>query len=227
MNRLIFSTIVSFLCWALSGQTATTDYLQDAEPVDYNKGLRVSISHFLDPTTPAVVVGYERKVSDRSYLRHEGAIYFRYGFSTEPQGLLGLSGFGVRTAFRRIKPYRFGNSRRERSYIETSLDYRYYDVDVAGDFSRNGFSQRINYAVWQHSLGINLIFGQVLYFGSKLRLDISVGIGGYVAFQRFSEVPEDARFRTNEDVAVWDHSPDGRVTGRPRIPLGLSLVYVL
>ncbi len=166
--------------------------------------VRHSLIHWLDPFLPSAQIGIDYRIAPKHYLRHEVGYFFDIGYE-DPQSLLGLSGFRFRTAFRSYR--RTALPSRRSTYVEFNLDYRYTDMEIAGDFWRDNFNfqQRINYRVWQNSVTGNMQVGQSRAIGKRWRIDLGVGLGLRLNHRKFSSVPDDADFNTNGDLSVWNY----------------------
>jgi len=187
--------------------------------------IRHSFIHWMDPIVPSALVGIDYRIGDHKYLRHELAYIFDLGYE-EPQALTSLSGFRLRTAYRKYHQAP-QLSRRLIGYLEFSADYRYLDVGIDGDFRRDAgnFRQRINYHLWQHSVSLNLLAGMTVPIGAKWLADFGVGGGVRLNHRRYSEVPDDALFITNGVWYLWNYDSRADYSFAISMPIILALCY--
>lgn len=219
--RLPYLPLLLFLLGALPLLGQSTE---QAEEEEIKVMLRHSLIHWLDPLLPSAQVGIDYRLAPKLYLRHEVGYFFDMGYE-EPNALLGLHGLRFRTALRKYR--RTALPSRRSTYLEWNLDYRYIDMEVAGDFWRDNFNfqQRINYRVWQNSLTANFQVGQSRAIGQHWRIDLGIGLGVRVNHRKFSAVPEDANFSTNGQLSAWNYDFRNGYSFGMSMPIVVAIGY--
>ncbi|PHI18803.1 hypothetical protein CEQ90_16240 [Lewinellaceae bacterium SD302] len=228
LSRLFFCLWVCLLLTPLSGQEAD-EVVADDNPPFYDNAIRASLISWLDPSTASARIGFDHRISNRSLLKYEVGYYYRFPSGESSPGLLDLNGFSGHTSLRlwTAGPLSRSNAG-TKNFFDFSLMYRYLDAEIAGDFNRDNFSfsQRINYSVTENSLGLSVSVGRVIILSNHLWLELSMGVGGIVSAQNFSEIPGDASFITNEGLNRWRYRRDQeRAFATLTLPLGFSLLY--
>jgi hypothetical protein len=188
------------------------------------RGLQLSLIHWLDPSVPGPHISYLHALSrDREYLRVELGYLMDLNYQ-EALEVRELSGLRARTTWRKYRyPLSTQGSVRFR---ELSLSYRYLDMALAGDFWRSDFQyqERLTYRLRQHNLSLSYIVGQSLLLAPGLRLDVGIGVGGRLRLPLPGKIPDDAVFDTN-GYFLWFYDDSRRPEFTPTFPVLLHLGY--
>lgn len=204
MRQFYLVSSLALLCLLLFQLPAQGQSTVENEEGEIKMMVRHSIIHWMDPFLPSALVGVDYRIGPKQYLRHEIGYFFEYSHDAE-NSLLNLNGLRLRTAYRKYR--RTALPSRRSTYLEWQLDYRYLDLEIAGDFWRDNFSfqQRIDYRAWQHSFTANVLVGQSRTIGEHWRIDLGIGLGFRLNHRRFSPVPEDTNFNTNGQWTTWNY----------------------
>lgn len=206
----------------LSAQSNALEQLDQQQP---RFMIKHSLSHWLDPYLPGPHLEVEHRHKGTRYWRHQVGYIMDLGLGGQI-AVDNLSGFRLRTGYRKYRraiiPYA------DTPFWEVSLDYRYIDIFLAGDFWRNNFNfqQRLNYNLWQHSISLNYSYGFSVGISPAWRLDVGLGAGVRLNHREYTDLPSDARFDTNGGL-LWGYNSRNGWEFALSVPLVLSVGVAL
>ena len=175
----------------------------------------------MDPYLPGAYIELEHRLKDTRYWRHQVGYISDLGFGGQI-AVENLSGIRLRTGLRKYRRSIIPNA--DVQFWEVSLDYRYIDILLTGDFWRDNFNfqQRLNYNLWQHSISLNYIYGFSAGISKRWRLDVGLGAGVRLNHRDYSDLPSDARFDTNGGL-LWAYNSQNGWEFALSVPVILSL----
>jgi hypothetical protein len=188
------------------------------------QGFGLSLAHPLDPVQPGIYLSYLHQTRELTFARYQVG-YLLFLNYADQDGIQDLTGFRLRTNLRQYRKALIDRGRA--TFWEAGVDYRYLDLTIAGDFSRDRFQyqERINYDMWQHSLSFSILTGASVAFSQRLRLDVGLGAGIRLNYRQFSAVPPDAFFRTNGNIWLWNYQSREGFHATLSVPVIFDLCY--
>lgn len=219
-KHLLLIAISSLLSLNTLAQKDSLDIVSLEEKKIY--GLKISFARLLTPFIPSTQLAFEHSGKKGRFWRHQAGVYFDFGYKDQ-EAIEQLKGIRLQTGLRKYK----SKFSRNTSFREFSLDYRYLDILIGGDFVRSNFNfrQRINYNMWQHSFSLNYIWGQTIYLNANWHFDAGIGLGVKVNKRSFSSIPEGASFSTNGSNLLWSYGLSEGTQAIISVPFILSIGY--
>ncbi len=217
---LLFIAVSSLLSLSIVAQKDSLGIVPPENQKVY--GLKVSFAQLITPFIPSTQLAFEHSGKKGRFWRHQAGMYFDFGYKDQ-EAIEQLKGIRLQTGLRKYK----SKYSKSTSFREFSLDYRYLDILIGGDFNRANFNfqQRINYNMWQHSFSLNYIWGQSIYLNSNWHFDVGIGLGIKINERIFSTIPKNTSFSTNGSDLLWRYGQYEGTRATLSVPFIFSVGY--
>lgn len=156
-------------------------------------------SKIFNPAIPSVTLGLEYYTVKGFSIHVEGGPAIKYRFLTTKPTFDKFNGYRLNLAIRKyFRPVIFHHTE---YFVEVQGSLFNLDATIAGDFRRSNefgsYEQRFYYDMERNRTGIFGNFGFQSIEKGGFTLELGMGIGALWKQDRYSGVPDDARFITN------------------------------
>ena len=218
MKRTLFFSV--FLLAALCGNGYAQDTLTTRQtniPYSY-WALKLPLCNILDPNSPNLQVGVERRLSKRSGLQLTG------GISVDPDRKV-LNGFRLKGEYR----WHFATRNNHSLFLAGELFYTQYSGSVSETFVRSTDSTLYDdhFMIYKKMYGANVKFGFYKMFKKHFMFEVYSGIGvkHKIVSQQGRINPSDAP-ESVVDINLGAISHETGIVNALSMPLNFALGYI-